>query len=141
MIISRKTDYGLRILLELSKLPQGTAISARELAFRQGIPFPFLSKIIADLASKHIVETKRGMKGGIKLSLTPDSISVLDIVEAIDGGINLCYCSARSIECQRQNYCSIRKNLKLVEEKLREELRKITIAALTQEELRALGEA
>lgn len=141
MIISRKTDYGLRILLELSKLPPGTAISAKELASRQGIPFPFLSKIIADLASNRFLETKRGLKGGIKLSVAPESISILDVVEALDGGVGLCYCSARPVECPRQSYCPIRKNLQQVEDKIRDELRNISIGALAQEELGALKEA
>lgn len=141
MFITRKVDYGLRVLLELSKLPFGTAIPAKELASRQGIPSPFLSKIVANLASKHILETKRGVKGGIRLSMPPESISVLDVLEAVDGGINICYCSARSIDCPRQGYCSIRKNLKQVEEKLKENLRHITIATLSEEELRALEEA
>ncbi len=141
MIISRKTDYGLRIILELSKLPPGTAISARELASRQGIPFPFLSKIIAELASSRLLETKRGLKGGIKLSVPPESITVLDVVEAVDGGINLCYCSARPVDCPRQSYCPIRKALKEVEEKIKGELSSINIGALAQEELRALEAA
>jgi len=141
MLVTRKTDYGLRILLELSKLPFGTSIPAKELASRQGIPSPFLSKIVADLASRHILETKRGVKGGIRLSIPPESISILDVVEAIDGGISICYCSARPVDCPRQSYCPIRKNFKLVEEKLKEELRHITIANLAKEELKALKEA
>ncbi len=141
MVISRKADYGLRILLELSKLPPGAAISARELASRQGIPFPFLSKIIAELASHRFLETRRGLKGGIKLSVPPEAITVLDVVEAVDGGVNLCYCSARPVDCPRRNYCPIRKSLTKVEEKIKEELRSINIGALAQEELRALKEA
>lgn len=141
MIISRKADYGLRIVLELSKNPPGTTLSARELATRQGIPTPFLAKIVAQLASNNILETKRGLKGGIRLSAPPESISVLDIIEAVDGCIGICYCSVRSVDCPRRNYCSIRKNLNPIEEKIKSELKGITIAALAQEELRALQEA
>jgi Rrf2 family protein len=141
MIISRKADYGLRIVLELSKIPPGTTLSAKELATRQGIPSPFLAKIVAQLASNHILETKRGLKGGIKLSAPPECISVLDVIEAVDGCVGICYCSVRSVECPRRNYCSIRRNLNPIEEKIKSELKSITIATLAQEELRALEEA
>jgi len=141
MIISRKADYGLRIVLELSKIPPGTTLSAKELATRQGIPSPFLAKIVAQLASNHILETKRGLKGGIKLSAPPECISVLDVIEAVDGCVGICYCSVRPVECPRRNYCSIRRNLNPIEEKIKSELKSITIATLAQEELRALEEA
>ncbi len=138
MIISRRADYGLRIVLELSKNPPGTTLSAKELATRQGIPSPFLAKIVAELASNHILETKRGLKGGIRLSVAPESISVLDVIEALDGCIGICYCSVRSVDCPRRNYCSIRKNLTPIEEKVKSELKGITIADLARQELRTL---
>ncbi len=132
MCLTRKVDYGLRVVLELSKEPEGTLVPARELARRQGIPLPFLSKVIADLASARILETKRGVNGGIRLCVSPESISVLDVLEAVDGFPGLCYCAGHEVECHRKPYCGIRATMLAIEEKLRSELKAISVAAMLE---------
>jgi len=134
MLLTKKADYGIRIVLELSKMPSGTLISTKELARRQGIPLPFLSKIVAELASAQILETKRGAKGGVKLSVSPEAISLLDIMEAVDGPVGLSYCAVEPGRCHREPHCSIRCCLMKVQETLRNELQNISIASLVQTE-------
>lgn len=135
MHLTRKADYGIRIVLELAKMPQGTTLPAKELARRQGIPLPFLSKIVADLASAKILETKRGAKGGVRLCIPPESISLMDVLEAVDGNFGLSYCACHQVDCYREPYCAIRKALLRVQRGLEEELRRITLASLAENEL------
>jgi len=141
MHLTRKADYGIRIVLELAKMPLGTTLPAKELARRQGIPLPFLSKIIADLASARILETKRGARGGVRLCSSPDNISLLDVVEALDGPLGLSYCSHHQVNCHRGPYCAIRNALFRAQENLKEELRSITLASLAESELSNLEQA
>lgn len=135
MRLTRKADYGIRIVLELAKMPQGTTLPAKELARRQGIPLPFLSKIVADLASAKILETKRGAKGGVRLCLPPDSISVMDVLKAVDGNFGLSYCSCHQVNCHREPYCAIREALFQIQKSLEKELRSVTLASLAENEL------
>ena len=64
MEISRRTDYGIRVILDLASLPEGKRASTQEIASRQEIPSPFLAKIISQLSLSGLVSTYRGQSAG-----------------------------------------------------------------------------
>ena len=72
MEISRRTDYGVRVILDLATLPTNGRASTQEIADRQNIPSPFLAKIISQLSLAGLVTTYRGAGGGVSLARPPE---------------------------------------------------------------------
>jgi Rrf2 family protein len=83
--VSAKSDYALRALIEIATNTEGAAVSAEELGRRQDIPRGFLQAILADLRRADIVMSQRGQAGGWRLARDPDSVTVADVIRAVDG--------------------------------------------------------
>lgn len=107
MEITQQADYAVRAVLELALHPEIECIASSEIARQQRIPAPFLAKIIARLAAAGIVATQRGVNGGIRLTRPAKDITLLDVVEAIDGPISLNRCVTRPEECPRSGTCVV----------------------------------
>jgi Rrf2 family protein len=105
--ISRRTDYGVRVILDLATLPAGARASTQEIAERQQIPSPFLAKIISQLSLSGLVTTYRGAGGGVKLSRSPSEINLLQVIEALDGPISLNRCLIQPDACPRNGTCPV----------------------------------
>ncbi len=85
MRVSAKSDYALRALIEMATQGDARAVSAEELGRLQEIPHGFLQAILADLRRAGIVRSQRGQSGGWRMARTPDSVSVADVIRAVDG--------------------------------------------------------
>jgi Rrf2 family protein len=107
MEISRRTDYGVRVILDLAMLPQNEIASTQQIADRQKIPAPFLAKIISQLSMSGLVDTHRGAGGGVSLALAPSEISLLQVIEALDGPIRLNRCLIQPGACPRDGVCPV----------------------------------
>jgi len=107
MPLSRRGDYGLRLILELALLPPGEVAPAATVAEKQNIPLPFLNKIIGQLVVAGLVRTYRGASGGVALARPAAKISILDVVEALDGPVLLNYCLRAPGDCDRDYICPI----------------------------------
>ncbi len=107
MQLSRRGDYGLRLVLELALASPGEFVSAAPIAEKQDIPLAFLSKIVNQLVVAGLVRTQRGTRGGMILTRPPADISLLDVVEALEGPILLNTCLRAPGTCQRDTFCPI----------------------------------
>ena len=85
MRISAKADYAVRAAIELAAVPAGSSLSAREIAIAQEVPQNFLENILAELRRAGIVHTHRGPGGGSSLARPASTITVGEILLAIDG--------------------------------------------------------
>lgn len=85
MRVSAKSDYALRALIEMADAAGSSPISAEELGRRQDIPHGFLQAILADLRRSGIVVAQRGQAGGWRLAGEASSVSVADVIRAVDG--------------------------------------------------------
>ena len=88
MRVSAKADYALRALIEMAARAEGEAVrpvSAEELGKLQEIPHNFLQAILADLRKAGIVLAQRGQSGGWRLAKAAGSVSVADVIRAVDG--------------------------------------------------------
>jgi Rrf2 family protein len=92
MEISRKTDYAIRMLAELV-LADGDVVSVRHAADSHGVPYSFARSIQHDLVRAGIIESTRGSRGGMRLSVDPKQTTIREIVEAMQGPIGLAACS------------------------------------------------
>lgn len=107
MEISRRTDYGVRVILDLANLQDGERASTQEIAERQSIPAPFLAKIVSQLSTSGLLETYRGAGGGVVLARPPSEINLLDVIEALDGPIRLNRCVIEPDNCPREDKCPV----------------------------------
>jgi Rrf2 family protein len=107
MQITRQADYAVRAVLHLARNgDQRTATSA--IAEEQRIPPSFLAKIVSQLSIAGLLHTSRGARGGVTLARNAKEITLLEVIEAIDGPIQLNECVGDSGACAFDDNCPLR---------------------------------
>ena len=89
MKLSTKARYGVRAVFDIAYHNSGRPTQARDIARRQDVPLRYLEQIFQELRRAHIVDAKRGPKGGYFLSKVPEQITLGDVVRAVQGPIDL----------------------------------------------------
>lgn len=92
MQITRQADYAVRAVHYLSQLGPDKRAATSQIAQEQRIPPSFLAKIVSQLSVAGLLQTSRGARGGVSLARPPHEITLLEVVEAIDGPIQLNEC-------------------------------------------------
>jgi Rrf2 family protein len=108
MQITRQADYAVRAVLYLSRLGTTQRAATSEVAQEQRIPPSFLAKIISQLSIAGLLHTSRGARGGVTLAREPKDITLLEVVEAIDGPIQLNECVGDNGTCTFDHECPLR---------------------------------
>lgn len=108
MQITRQADYAVRAVLHLAQMQEGERAATSTVAKEQHIPPSFLAKIISQLSIAGLLRTSRGARGGVMLARDPKDITLLEVVEAIDGPIRLHECVTESGVCSFEDNCPIR---------------------------------
>lgn len=85
MRISAKTDYAIRAAAELAAAPEGQWVKTESVSSAQDIPLPFLLNILAELRTAGLVRSRRGVEGGYQLARPATTVTVADIIRAVDG--------------------------------------------------------
>lgn len=115
--ISQKVDYGLFLLAALATDGGDTPRSIRTIAKDGHVSFSFLQKIAHILKDAQLISAQRGKTGGYRLGRSAGSITLKDIVEALDGKMRLAPCLVSvmgSPQCPRQKFCRIRSRLRSI---------------------------
>ena len=107
MQITRQADYALRAILYMTRLEPGERAATSQIAKEQEIPTSFLAKIISQLSIAGLIHTSRGARGGVRLAHDPKDISLLDVIEAIDGPININECVHDPSVCSFGDNCPL----------------------------------
>jgi Rrf2 family protein len=105
MQVTRASDYAVRVTLHLAGLPPGSRASRAALARAADAPQTFVAKILQQLVDAQIVRSHAGRAGGFELARPPASVSVLDIVTAIEGPLCLNRCLASEDACHLAATC------------------------------------
>jgi Rrf2 family protein len=108
MQITRQADYAVRAVLYLSKLGPEQRAATSQIALEQQIPPSFLAKIVSQLSVAGLLQTSRGARGGVSLARSPEQISLLEVVEAIDGPILLNECVSGNGACVFGSDCDMK---------------------------------
>ncbi len=132
MQLTRQTEYAIRTLIELVKTPEGTMVNSKSIAEKHNLPEKFLNKTIQILVRAGMVETRRGMQGGIRLAVSPDSVTIADVLAAIEGKLALNPCLGSGHHCENQSVCPVRQVLQRTQEAILAELSKETLADLAK---------
>jgi len=104
--ISRRLDYGVQLMVALASEEENHPIPTAALAEKLDIPLPFLHQIAHTLMQAGLIKASPGPRGGLRLSQSPESISLLRISETLEGPICLNPCLECGEECPRQQTCS-----------------------------------
>ena len=108
MQITRQADYAVRAVLYLARLGANERAATSTVAQEQHIPPSFLAKIISQLSIAGLLHTSRGARGGVTLARDAKDISLLEVVEAIDGPILLNECVGSEVTCTFDQSCPLR---------------------------------
>ena len=135
MRISAKADYAVRAALELAASPDGKPVKGTKLAEAQGIPLQFLEHILLDLKRAGLISTKRGARGGYWLAEPPSSVTVADVIRAVEGPL----ANIQGLSPEETHYDGVAKRLRdvwiAVRQNLREVLEHVTLEELASGKL------
>lgn len=108
MQITRQADYAVRAVLHLARIGGNERAATSTIAKEQNIPPSFLAKIISQLSIAGLLHTSRGARGGVTLARDSRDITLLEVVEAIDGPIQLNECVGNEGNCTFDENCPIK---------------------------------
>ena len=107
MQITHQADYAIRTMFYLASLTPNQKVATSQIATDYKIPPSFLTKIISQLSIAGLIHTSRGARGGVTLARTPEDISILDVLQAIDGPVALNECVQEPEICPFSPDCAM----------------------------------
>jgi Rrf2 family protein len=132
MQITRQADYAIRAVRYLTHQGANQRTATSMVAKEMKIPPSFLAKIVSQLSIAGLLHTSRGARGGVSLARDPKEITLLDVVEAIDGPIQLNECVGNPGDCVFNGECPVHPIWVDTQQELVARLRKTNFASLTK---------
>jgi Rrf2 family protein len=131
--LSKKADYALMAMKHLAQSSSTSSTSAREIAEQYDIPIELMAKVLQRLVRIGLLASTQGTRGGYTLGRSPASISVADVIEAIDGPFTVTACSTEKNDCEQYSKCSVRDPLWQIRERIAAALGTVTLAEIAAE--------
>jgi Rrf2 family protein len=132
MELTRKGEYAIRGIIHLAKLKPGSVALISEIAESTGVPQTFLAKILQSFAKIGLVNSFRGTGGGFVLGRSPSQITLLEVVEAVEGPIMPNRCMMDGAGCEFNRTCLVHPVWREVQSKVVEILGSVTIEELAK---------
>ena len=127
--VTKLTDYATVVLTALAARPD-TVLSAAGLAEQAGLEVPTVAKILKPLAQAGLVAGFRGINGGYRLARPACSITLFEIVEAMEGPLGMTECSIHAGSCGIEQSCGVRANWRRINDVVADALRGVTLAEM-----------
>jgi len=127
MIYSRSAEYAIRAFVHLATVPDGKYAMVKQIAEQSEIPSHFLAKILQQLARKGFLRSSKGPTGGFSLRMPASELSLLQIVEAVDGLADYNRCPAGMNECNDQAPCGMHDTWKGLRSRIIEYLERTSV--------------
>ncbi|MBQ9337484.1 MAG: Rrf2 family transcriptional regulator [Lentisphaeria bacterium] len=127
MKISTKGRYGLRILIDLAMHDPEKPRMLKDIAKSQQISEKYISRLVIDLRRAHLIRSVRGVNGGFFLAKLPEEITLLDILETMEGPISVVECVHSPEKCKRHSLCPARDIWSELNDGIRQLTKKITL--------------
>lgn len=141
--LTRRGDYAVRAMFALSDLPPGEVRSARALAEEVTIPARFVTEVLGDLARAELVQARPGRTGGYRLARAAEAITLLEIIEAVEGDSRTTNCVLRVGACRSAGgeQCAVHHVFVAAQEALLSELRGARLSELRAGQRSRIGGA
>ncbi|OGW34613.1 MAG: hypothetical protein A2010_17520 [Nitrospirae bacterium GWD2_57_9] len=133
MQITREGDYGIRSVLYLARQPFKKISFVNEISEEYKIPRSFLAKILQKLVKAKLIRSYRGVKGGFSLAKQAREISMLDVIEAIEGKMCLNICLVDKKKCSFSKHCPVSPVWAAVQVKFTDMLKKMNFEDLARQ--------
>lgn len=135
--LSKRGEYGVRAMFEISTNYGKGPITIREIAKRQDIPIPYLEQLLNRLRKGGLIKSVRGPGGGYILSRNPRNTSLGEVLTVLEGPVALSECLNPTVVycCSKIDACVTRILLKRLSEKINNFLEKITLKDLCEEDI------
>jgi Rrf2 family protein len=129
--LSKSSDYGLMAMRDLAYLPKGCCRSARDIAAEHRIPRALMAKLLQRLAHHGLVAATHGIKGGYRIARPAGSISLCEVIEAIDGPLAMTDChDPCKGECPQEDACTVKDPLAVLQGRIVEILVRTKVSDL-----------
>ncbi len=128
--LTKRADYAIRAAAALAAAAPGERLSVRRVASAQNIPVRFLPQVMSDLVGAGLVEGAPGRSGGYRLARSASGISVLDVIEAVEGDSRRRTCVLRGGPCQVGGVCDVHQVFAAAQESMLQHLKTATIASV-----------
>ena len=132
MIYSRSAEYAIRAFVYLAQVPSGKYAMVRQIAEDSDIPSHFLAKILQQLARQGFLRSSKGPTGGFILRHPANEITLLQIIESIDGLADYQRCIGGMMECNDQMRCGMHDSWKALRSRIIEYLEGTTVEDLSK---------
>lgn len=136
--VSRLTDYATVVMTCLATSPDDVLSTAR-IAECTRLELPTVSKLLKLLARAGLAESFRGVNGGYRLARDATTISLAEIVEALEGPLGMTECSVAEGNCDREAHCSVRGNWQRINGVVDDALRAVSLADMLKTPARRAG--
>jgi Rrf2 family protein len=132
--LSKKADYALIAMKHLTLNRDAASTSAREIAEQYDIPIELMAKVLQRLVRTGLLTSHQGTRGGYALSRPSTTISVADVIQAIDGPFTVTACSSESdAGCEQYGKCNVRDPLWRIKERIVATLGTVSLAEMASE--------
>jgi Rrf2 family protein len=133
LCLTKATDYAILALAYLDDKPEETVVSTKEIAENFAIPVELLAKVLQRLSRSGLVSAHQGRGGGYSLARTTESVSVTEVVEAVEGPIAIAAClkDGGEILCDQFNHCTIRSPVGHIQDLVVNLFSTITVSQIT----------
>jgi FeS assembly SUF system regulator len=133
MRLSSLADYAVVMMSAAARNCGGAKMNATTLSAQTGIPLPTAQKLVSRLSAAGLLESSRGTGGGVRLARPPASISLADVVEAVEGPIAMTPCVDRGAhDCTLETDCRIKPQMNVANAAVRSALAGVSIASLSR---------
>lgn len=105
--LTKRGDYAVRVMLALARAREGRLVSVRRLAEEMAIPVRFLPQVMSNLTAAGLVRAETGRSGGYRLARPAATITLLDVVEAVEGDSRRRSCVLRGGPCGLDGFCDV----------------------------------
>ncbi len=126
--LTRRGDYAIRAMLHLART-DGETLSGAEIAQRTQIPARFVGQVMGDLTRAGLVVARIGRRGGYRLARSASGISLLEIVEAVEGVTQRKTCVLSQGACTHESACEVHELFAAAQNALISRLAQSTLAA------------
>lgn len=127
MRLSTRSRYGVRLMLELALNYNKGNTLLKDIAKKEDISEKYLSQLMIPLKSRGLIVSSRGAHGGYNLAKNPSLITIKDIVQTLEGSLNLVECVNNPSVCDRTSKCITRDVWEILDQKISETLSSITL--------------
>lgn len=129
--LTKKIDYGLMAIAYIAGNYGERVVNTKEIAETYNIPVELLAKILQRMVKGGLITSLSGPKGGYSLSTSPSNITIAQIIEALEGDLNILSCSEETnSKCYQFDRCNIRTPMQKLEYRILELLNNTTLEEL-----------